>query len=79
LEDLSAARLTLLFVLGDELRKERLTAGLTQEELAFKSALSRNYISLLELNQKSPTVETLQRICKALRIRPSKLLARVDE
>jgi len=66
-------------VLGDELRKERLTAGLTQEELAFKSALSRNYISLLELNQKSPTVETLQRICNALRIRPSKLLARVDE
>ena len=53
-------------MLGDELRKARLGAGMTQEELAFKADVSRNYISLLELGQKSPTVQLLLRLCKAL-------------
>ena len=50
--------------LGNELRKARLAAGLTQEELAFKADISRNYVSLLELGEKSPTVQVLLRICK---------------
>jgi transcriptional regulator with XRE-family HTH domain len=70
--------LTFYFVLGDEIRKARLAADLTQEELAFKSDVSRNYVSLLELNEKSPTVETLTRICKALSVKPSVLLARIE-
>src|ERR1700761_1307932 len=46
-------------VLGEELRKLRIAAGLTQEQLAFKAGLARNYISLLELDRKSPTLKTL--------------------
>jgi transcriptional regulator with XRE-family HTH domain len=65
-------------VLGDEIRKARITAGLTQEELAFRSRLSRNYISLLELNQKSPTFDTILRICMALGVRASVLVASVE-
>jgi transcriptional regulator with XRE-family HTH domain len=64
--------------LGKELRKARLAAGLTQEELAFKADISRNYVSLLELGEKSPTVQVLLRICKALGVRASALIARIE-
>jgi transcriptional regulator with XRE-family HTH domain len=64
--------------LGEELRKSRLAAGLTQEELAFKADISRNYVSLLELGEKSPTVQILLRICKALGVRASTIIARVE-
>lgn len=55
-----------------------MAAGLTQDELASKARVSRNYVSLLELNQKSPTVQVLLRVCKALGVRASKILARVE-
>ncbi len=66
-------------MIGAELRKERLAAGLTQEQLAHKASVSRNYVSLLEHDQKSPTVEVLMRLCAALGIRASTLLARVEQ
>lgn len=65
--------------LGEELRKARIAAGLTQEELAFKADISRNYVSLLELGEKSPTVQVLLRICKALNVRASAVIARVEK
>lgn len=65
-------------MLGDELRKARLAANLTQEELAFKAEISRNYVSLLELGEKSPTVTVLLRICKAVGIKASTVIARVE-
>lgn len=66
-------------MLGEELRKARLRSGLTQEELAFKAHISRNYVSLLELNQKSPTVDVLLRVCRAMDISAAKILARVEK
>ena len=64
--------------LGVELRKARLQAGLTQERLAFSAGLDRAYISLLENDHKSPTVDVLYLICDALGIAASELLARVE-
>ncbi len=66
-------------MLGQVLRDARIAAGLTQEQLAAKARLSRNYVSLLELNVKSPTVQTLQRICAALNVRASRILARLEK
>lgn len=66
-------------MLGDEIRKARLAVNLTQEKLAFKADISRNYVSLLELNQKSPTVDVLLRIARALGIRASALIASIEE
>jgi transcriptional regulator with XRE-family HTH domain len=51
---------------------------MTQEELAFKADISRNYVSLLELGEKSPTVQLLLRICKALGVRASTIIARIE-
>jgi transcriptional regulator with XRE-family HTH domain len=53
-------------MLGEEIRKARVKAGLTQENLAFKAGVSRQYVSLLELNEKSPTVDTLIGTCQAV-------------
>lgn len=65
-------------VLGDEIRRARTAAGLSQEELAFRAKIARNYVSLLELNRKSPTVTVLFRICKALGMKASVLIGRVE-
>lgn len=51
---------------------------MTQEELAFKAGLSRNYISLLELDQKSPTLQVLLRVCEKLGVSASKMIAKVE-
>lgn len=65
-------------VLGEAIRKARRRAGLTQEELAFRASISRNYVSLLELDQKSPTVETLMRVAGAVGTKASTLLEKVE-
>jgi transcriptional regulator with XRE-family HTH domain len=66
-------------MLGDEIRKARLAVKLTQEQLAFKADISRNYVSLLELNHKSPTVDVLLRVARALGVRASALIETIEE
>jgi len=65
-------------MLGSELRKAREAAGMSQETLGFEAGVHRTYISLLERNVKSPTLNVLFRICKALGISASELIARVE-
>jgi transcriptional regulator with XRE-family HTH domain len=65
-------------MLGRELKKARIAAGLTQEELAFRADISRNYVSLLELDEKSPTVQMLLRLCKVTGVKASAILARIE-
>ena len=65
-------------MLGQELRRAREEAGLTQETLADKAGVHRTYVSLLERGKKSPTVAMLFRLCRVLAVRPSTLLARVE-
>lgn len=63
---------------GEELKKAREQAGKTQETLAFDAGLSRPYISQLERDMKSPTLDTLFRICDALGISAQELVGRVE-
>jgi len=65
-------------MLGEEIRTVRQKLGLSQEALAEKSGLHRTYISLLERNKKSPTIETLFRICKALGVSAASLINKVE-
>lgn len=65
-------------MLGNELRKAREEAGLTQEQLSYSASIDRTYISQLENNRKSPTVDVLFRLCDALGVSASGLLARVE-
>jgi transcriptional regulator with XRE-family HTH domain len=65
-------------MIGDELRAVRKKAGLSQEELAERAGIHRTYVSLLERNRKSPTLDVLFRVCRALRVRASVVIARVE-
>ena len=65
-------------MVGKELRAVRQKTGMTQEELAFKAGVDRSYISLLENDRKSPTLDMLFRICDALDARASQLIARIE-
>ncbi len=65
-------------MMGRDLRKARQRAGMTQEQLSFLAGLSRPYISKLERELKSPTVDTLFRICNALQASAADLIGRVD-
>jgi len=65
-------------MVGGELRRLRERAKLTQEQLSFMAGLSRPYISQLERNLKSPTLDTLFRICDALDISAPNVVRRVD-
>jgi len=56
----------------------RKKAGLSQEELAERAGIHRTYVSLLERNRKSPTLDVLFRVCRALRVRASVVIARVE-
>lgn len=65
--------------LGDELRRAREAAQLTQEQVAVAAGIDRAHLSLLENDHKSPTVDTLRRICRALGIAASEILARTEK
>jgi transcriptional regulator with XRE-family HTH domain len=41
-------------MLGDELKKARQMAGLTQEQVAARARISREYVSQLERNRQFP-------------------------
>ncbi len=64
-------------MLATELRKSRLAAGLTQEELAAKANLSREYVNYLERGKREPTVAVFIRLCKAMKVHAPDLLERV--
>ena len=64
---------------GDVLRMYRKQAGMTQEQLGFEAGVERNYVSMLELGQRQPTVGTLFSLAKALQVRPSILVALLEE
>ena len=63
---------------GQVLRELRRTRGLSQEALAFESDLNRQFISLLELGQRSPSLETVYKVASGLGLKGSELLAAME-
>ncbi|WP_244145213.1 helix-turn-helix domain-containing protein [Paraburkholderia tuberum] len=66
-------------VFGAVLRKHRLLAELTQEQLAFEAGIERSYVSMLERGRNQPTLAMLFAIAKALNCSPSTLIAEVEQ
>ena len=52
--------------IGDKIRRLRLQRGLTQEELADRCELSKSFISLLERDLTSPSLDTLSDLLETL-------------
>ena len=55
-------------LVGWNVQRLRLAAGLTQAALADRLGMDRAYISGLELGQRNPTVVTLWHVAKALNV-----------
>ena len=60
--------------IGEVLRAKREKLGISQEGLAERAGVDRTYVSILERGLKSPTVETLERICDALGTLPERVI-----
>ncbi len=59
---------------GKQLLQLRTRRGLTQEQLAVTSGLSRTFVTRLELGQHDPSLSMLVRLAKALRVSVTELL-----
>ena len=66
-------------VFGLVLRELRLEKGLTQEQLALDADTERSHISALERGEKGPSLGTILKLGKALRIRSGELVSLVEE
>lgn len=54
--------------LGQRIRQLRVKLDLTQEDLAFKVGVDRSYMGFIERGEKNPTLTTLMKIAKVLKI-----------
>ena len=57
------------------LRRLRAERGLTQEEVAQRAGLNRNYVGMIEREENAPTVDILERLADVLQVDAVALLA----
>jgi DNA-binding XRE family transcriptional regulator len=55
-------------------RHWRIAAGLTQTAVAKRSGMNRSYLSRLESGRRNPTLATLERLAKTLKVTPGYFL-----
>jgi HTH-type transcriptional regulator, competence development regulator len=61
-------------IVGDNIRFIREKKKLTQEELSVLTKMSKTFLGDIERAQKAPTTVSLEKIAKALGVKPSQLL-----
>ncbi len=61
-------------VLATNIRRYRLTAGMSQEELAHRAGIDRTYISALERCRYAATIDVIDKIARELGVEAHKLL-----
>ena len=55
------------------LKQERERLGLSQMALAYESDVSQNMITYIETGKRTPTLNTILKLCTAMKINPSVL------
>jgi transcriptional regulator with XRE-family HTH domain len=63
-------------VVARNLRLLRKQKGFTQEELADEAGINRNYVGQIEREEKSPTIDLLEKLVLALDVKPEDLFVR---
>jgi transcriptional regulator with XRE-family HTH domain len=65
---------SLLVKLGKKVAEYRNERGFSQEELGFIARSTRNYIGCIERGEKSPSIRTLYKISRALKVKVKDLI-----
>jgi len=60
--------------IGPAIRRWRRRRGLTQEALAARAGLSRPFVGRVETSRQVPSLPTLARLARALRVKVGELL-----
>lgn len=68
------SEMTLTSLVSQNLSELRVQRKLSQRAVAGKARVSVSYISMLERGMRSPPLETLEALAKALRVPPLRLL-----
>jgi transcriptional regulator with XRE-family HTH domain len=61
-------------ILARNLRRLRLTRGLSQERLADLALLHRTYVSSVERGERNISIDNIEKLSTALKVRPADLL-----
>ena len=61
--------------IGKKLKDARKKLGLKQSDVAEMADISVNYYARIERNEENPTLETLERVLKALKLKSSDVLS----
>lgn len=64
--------------LGRAIREFRLSADISQEDLADRAGLHRTYVGGIERGERNVSFGNLIKLTRALDVRPSELLARYE-
>ncbi|MFZ0946463.1 MAG: helix-turn-helix transcriptional regulator [Syntrophobacteraceae bacterium] len=64
----------ILVKFGQRVRQERTTRKLSQEQLAELAGVHRTYIGMIERGEKNITLESIEKLAKALELKPEELL-----
>jgi CheY-like chemotaxis protein len=71
------ATIDLKSLLGMAIKTQRASLGISQEELAYRAGLHRTYISDLERGARNPSIESIDKLARALQISVSRLFESV--
>ena len=64
---------------GTSVRERRQELQLSQEDLAERSGLHRNYIGGIERGERNIALKNIIRLAKALQMKPSELVSVLDD
>ena len=60
--------------IAEKIRLIRKEKGISQEELAFKAGLNRAYVGYIERGERKPSVDTLAKLAKSLKVKLSEFV-----
>ena len=67
------SKINLKTLLGIAIRRQRASLGISQEELAYRAGLHRTYVSDLERGARNPSIDSIEKLARALELSISQL------
>lgn len=64
---------------GERVKELRTARGLSQEQLGFQAKLHRTAVSFIERAKRSATLETIEKLARALRVEPAELMPKLRQ